>query len=72
MTPVQIVEVEQQQSSNCTLVLVAIKYRRSQFEVLIHAKPQVEHLGSLAEACRPELRNLFDGLMDWEISGWHR
>ena len=25
--------------------------------------------GTLADACRTELRKLFDGLLDWELSG---
>jgi hypothetical protein len=67
-TSVQIIAVEQQQSSDCTQVVLAIQYRRNQFKVLIHLRPQVDHHGSLPEACRSELRELFDGLLDWEIA----
>jgi hypothetical protein len=67
-TSVQIIAVDQQQSSDCTQVVLAIQYRRSQFEVLIHLRPQVDQHVSLLEACRSELRELFDGLLDWEIA----
>jgi hypothetical protein len=40
----------------------------NQFKVLIHLRPQGDHHGSLPEACRSELRELFDGLLDWEIA----
>src|SRR5215204_3273668 len=68
-TAVQILAVQQQQSSDCTLVVLGIQYEHSQFEVLVESKPQVNRDGSLAEACRSELRKLFDGLMEWELSG---
>jgi hypothetical protein len=68
-TVVQILAPQQQQSPDCTLVVLKMQYERSSFEVLVESKPQVNHNGSLAEACRSELHKLFDGLMDWELSG---
>jgi hypothetical protein len=60
---VRIVACEQQQSS--ANVVLEMHYDRCRFELMVEAKPQ----GSLADACRTELRKLFDGLLDWELSG---
>ena len=45
--------------------VLKMNYNRCRFEVMVEAKPQ----GSLADAGRIELRKLFDGLLDWELSG---
>ena len=60
---VRIVACERQQSS--ATVVLEMHYNRCRFEVMVETKTQ----GSVADACRAELRKFFDGLLDWELSG---
>jgi len=60
MTSVQVVAVEQQEDLDCTVAIVAIRYGRDQFEVLVQTTPRAWAHGSLADACRSQLGKLFD------------